>query len=319
MKKQNKIILYQAKDGQLEFRGDMRKETLWATQQQIADVFGIERSVVTKHIRNILKDRELDKDSVCANFAHTADDGKTYQVQFYNLDIILAVGYRTNSGRAITFRQWATKTLKQHLLEGYTINKKRIAQNYDKFLDAVERVRALLPTETIVSHSDVLELVKMFGDTWMSLHAYDKQLFDRKGTKKKVRVTAEDLSMALTQLKKKLVQKGEATEIFGQGRTKDSVEGIVGNVFQSFGGKDLYPTVEAKAAHLLYFMVKNHPFTDGNKRSGAFAFVWFLSRARLLKSSLTPEALTALTLLIAESKPSDKERMVGLVAVLLGR
>src|SRR3989344_334371 len=148
MKKELKnkgVIIYQAKNGAIELRGDFTRETIWATQAQIADVFGIERSVVTKHIRNILKDEELDKRSVCAKFAHTAEDGKTYQVQYYNLDVILAVGYRTNSAKAIQFRQWATKTLRHYIVEGYAINKQRIAENYENFLEAVEDVKMLLP------------------------------------------------------------------------------------------------------------------------------------------------------------------------------
>ncbi|MDP2703843.1 MAG: RhuM family protein [bacterium] len=138
------LVIYQAPSGAIELRGDFNKETIWATQAQIADLFSIERSVATKHIRNILKDKELNSNSVCANFAHTADDGKIYQVQFYNLDLILAVGYRANSSRAIEFRQWATKTLREHITKGYTVNRKRIAQNYDAFIKAVADVQALL-------------------------------------------------------------------------------------------------------------------------------------------------------------------------------
>ena len=139
------MVIYQAKTGAIELKGDFRQETIWATQAQIGDIFDIERSVITKHVRNILKDKELDPDSVCAKIAHTAADGKVYQVQVYNLDIILAVGYRTNSKVAIDFRQWATKTLREHIVKGYTLNRKRIAQNYDQFLKAVESVKALLP------------------------------------------------------------------------------------------------------------------------------------------------------------------------------
>ena len=144
----NKLVVYQTKSGALELRGDLEKETVWATQAQIAEVFQIERSVITKHIRNIFKDKELDVNSVCAKFAHTANDGKSYEVQFYNLDIILSVGYRVNSKRATEFRQWATKTLREHITTGYTINRKRVAQNYDAFMKAVGDVQALLPDFT---------------------------------------------------------------------------------------------------------------------------------------------------------------------------
>lgn len=309
------LVIYQARNGKIEFRGDFKHETLWATQQQIADVFDIERSVVTKHIGNILKDKEIVEKSNVQKMHFTHSDKP---VKLYSLDIILAVGYRANSSQAIQFRIWATKILKQHLLEGFTINKKQISKNYEHFLQAVAQVKAVLPKNDHVSASNVLELVNAFAVTWFSLDAYDTESFPKAGvTKKQVTFTAEELSSALAELKAQLIKKKEATKLFGQERTPDAVQGIVGNVLQSFGGKDLYPTVEQKAAHLLYFIVKNHPFTDGNKRSGAFAFVWFLRKTGLLRASLTPEALTVLTLLVAESNPKDKEKIVGLVLLLL--
>ena len=162
-------MIYQAKSGAIELSGDFSKETVWATQAQIAEIFGIERSVVTKHIRNILKDRELDEKSVCAKFAHTAEDGKQYQVQFYNLDVILSLGYRANSVRAIEFRQWATHTLRNYIVDGCAINKKRIAHNYDRFLEVVRDVQKLLPEGSAMSATDAMELVSLFADTWLSL------------------------------------------------------------------------------------------------------------------------------------------------------
>jgi prophage maintenance system killer protein len=317
----DRLAIYQGPTGSLELKADAEKETIWATQSQIAEVFGIERSVITKHIRNLLKDKELAQDQVCANFAHTADDGKLYQVQYYNLDVILAVGYRTSSSQAIAFRQWATKTLRDHILKGYTINRKRIAKNYDSFMRAVDSVRMLLPVSSKIETADILELIKTFADTWFSLSAYDRGSFGSgKITKKKVVLAASDLLAGIAQLKTQLINKGEAGDLFALERQGSSLEGIVGNVMQTFGGKDLYPGLEQKAAHLLYFVVKDHPFADGNKRSGAFAFVWFLRRVGLLDTSrLTPAALTALTLLIAESHPKDKAKMTGLVAMLLRR
>ena len=164
-----------------------------------------------------------------------------------------------------------------------------------------------------------MELIKMFASTWLSLDAYDKETLPKKGaTRKQVKITAANITGALSELRNELIAKKEASDLFGQERQKDSAAGIIGNIFQSFGGADLYPSAEEKAAHLLYFMVKNHPFIDGNKRSGAFAFVWFLRQARILDTTrLTPEALTALTLLVAESNPKDKDRMIGLVLMVL--
>jgi len=322
MKKKNEnkqIVIYQAPSGAIELRGDYGKETIWATQAQIADVFQVERSVITKHIRNILKDKELNANSVCANFAHTADDGKTYNVQFYNLDIILAVGYRTNSRRAIEFRKWATKTLKEHITRGYTINRKQIAKNYEAFIKSVSDIQALLLEHITLDPKTILELIKEFASTWISLDAYDKDALTAIGTtKKSVTLSGKELTEAIANLRNELMQKGEATELFAQERTKGSIEGIVGNIMQSFGGKPVYESVEERAAHLLYFMVKNHPFVDGNKRSGAFAFIWFLRKARAKKfRNISPPTLTALTLLIAESDPKKKEQMVALVTQLL--
>ena len=310
------MVIYQTKSGALELRGDLDKETIWATQAQISEVFGINRTVVTKHISNILKSGEVDEKSNVQKM-HIANSDKP--VSFYSLDIVLAVGYRTNSARAIEFRQWATKTLREHITKGYTINRKRVAQNYDTFMKAVADVQALLPEHVTLDPKAVLELIKEFAGTWVSLDSYDKEALELKGvTKKKVTLVGADLLAAISDLKRELIKKGEATDLFASERREGSIEGIVGNVMQSFGGKALYPTAEEKAAHLLYFMVKNHPFSDGNKRSGAFAFVWFLRKVGVKGArNINPAALTAITLLIAESDPAKKEQMVALVTTML--
>jgi len=311
----NKLVIYQAKDGKIEFRGDFSDETIWATQKQIAEVFGIDRTVATRHINNIFKDKEISKKSNVQKM-HIANSDKP--VAFYSLDIILAVGYRTNSAKAIVFRTWATKVLKQHLVTGYTINKNRIGANYQKFSQAIADVKALLPAGNKVGTKEILELINVFASTWFSLDAYDKESLPKKGvSKKQVTFTTSELEEALQDLKKILIIKKQTTELFGQERNKNSIGGIVGNIFQTFGKKDVYLTVEEKVANLLYFIVKNHPFTDGNKRSGAFAFVWFLRRTGTLRASLSPEALTALTLLVAESKSQDKDKMIGLILLIL--
>lgn len=317
--KNNGIVIYQAPSGAIELRGDAKKETFWATQAQVANIFGIDRTVATKHIRNILKDKELDSNQVCAKFAHTANDGKVYKVQFYNLDIILAVGYRANSSRAIEFRKWATKTLRGYITKGYAINPKRIKENYSEFQKAIENIKKLLPKNAKVDNESVLELVSAFADTWLSLEAYDKDKLITKGaTKKSVKITGEELVRALAEFKILLVKKKEATNLFGQEKNSGEVVGIFGNVMQTFGEKELYPTLEEKAAHLLYFMVKNHPYVDGNKRSGAYSFIWFLQKAGILdRTKITPATLTALTLFIAESQPKNKEKMIKLILQLL--
>ncbi len=311
------IVIYQARSGKIEFRGDFKKDTIWGSLNQIAELFGRDKSVISRHIKNIYKSLELKEKSVVAKIATTASDGKTYQVDYYNLDMILSVGYRVDSTQATQFRIWATKTLKQHLLEGYTINKKQLAKNYRKFQNTLEDIKSLVPADQAISVQSAMELIKAFSHTWFSLESYDKNKFPKKGfTKKQAHFTAEELNTALKQLKKKLMSEKQATHLFGQERQTNALAGIVGNVFQSFGGQDLYATLEEKSAHLLYFIVKNHPFSDGNKRSGAFAFIWFLQKVSKLPAGLTPPALTALTLLIAESNPQDKEKMIGLILLL---
>jgi prophage maintenance system killer protein len=310
------IVIFQTKSGALELRGDYTKDTVWATQAQMAEVFGIDRSVVSKHINNLFKSKEVSEKSNVQKM-HIANSDKP--TALYSLDIILSVGYKTNSGRAIEFRQWATKTLKQHITQGYTIDPKRVTKNYDAFMEAVTKVQSLLPDSSEVEAKDVLELVRIFADTWFTLDAYDKEeLGAKKVNKKKVNLTAKDLKEGISILKEELIKKGEASENFSLERNAESIEGIVGNVMQSFGGAAMYPSVEAKAAHLLYFIIKNHPFVDGNKRSGAFAFVWFLEKVKVLNAKqLTPAALTALTILIAESNPADKDKMTSLVMALI--
>lgn len=233
--------------------------------------------------------------------------------------MILSVGYRVNSKTATLFRQWATKTLREHITKGYTINRKQIARNYDAFMKSVSDIQSLLPEHIALDPKTILELIKEFSSTWVSLDAYDKESLNSIGvTKKSIKLSGLELVEAISNLRNELLKKGEAGEIFAQERTKGSIEGIVGNVMQSFGGKPVYKTLEEKAAHLLYFMVKNHLFVDGNKRSGAFAFIWFLRKAKLKSMrNINPNALTALTLLIAESNPSKKDLMVGLVTQML--
>lgn len=290
-------------------------------KEQLAALFDVQRQAITKHLSNIFSSGKLHKNSVCSILEHTAADGKTYNVKHYNLDAAISVGYRVNSTKATHFRQWATKTLKQHIVDGYTINRHRIKENYDKFSQAIKDVKSLLPTESNIETPDILELISMFADTWVSLDAYDKDQLKTQGTtKRRVSLTADKLNKALLNLKQALIEKGEATELFGTERTKNAIEGIVGNVMQGFGDQDVYPTIEEKAAHLLYFIIKNHPFADGNKRSGAYAFIWFLQKTKILDvTRITPPALTALTLLIAESDPKDKDKMVGLVCRMLSK
>ena len=323
MKNETKnIVVYQAPNGLIEFRTDNDKETLLANLNQIADLFGVQKSAISKHIKNIFESGELNPNATVSKIETVQKEGArtiARKIEMYNLDMIIAIGYRVNSKTATQFRIWATKTLKEHITKGYTINRKKIGRNYEAFMKSVADVQALLPEHVVLDPKSVLELIKEFAGTWMSLDAYDKEQLKPIGaTKKSIKLSGEELTDAIANLRAELLKKGEATEIFAQEKTKASIEGIVGNVMQSFGGSDVYATLEEKSAHLLYFMVKNHPFVDGNKRSGAFAFVWFLRKAKIKGSrNINPSALTALTLLIAESDPKKKEQMVALVTQML--
>jgi prophage maintenance system killer protein len=321
-KTNNSALVYQAKSGAIELKGDYTHETVWATLDQIATVFGRDKSVISRHFKNIYKEKELDKRVTVAKKTTVQIEGRRAierAIEYYNLDAIISVGYRVNSKTATEFRKWATKTLKEHITKGYTINRKQVARNYDAFVKSVAGLQALLPEDVVLDPKSILELIKEFASTWVSLDAYDKESLVSVGSNKKsVRLTSAELTEAIMSLRTELIKSGEATEIFAQERTTGSIEGIVGNVMQAFGGKEVYGSLEEKAAHLLYFMVKNHPFTDGNKRSGAFAFVWFLRKAKLTTArNINPSALTALTLLIAESDPKKKDQMTALVTQML--
>ena len=316
------VVIYQAPSGAIELRGDFDSQNIWATLDQIATVFGRDKSVVSRHLSNIYKENELTRASTVAKNATVQTEGKrtiVRDIEYYNLDAIISVGYRVNSKVATEFRKWATKTLREHITKGYTINRKQIAKNYDAFMKVVADVQALLPEQVALDPKQVLELIKEFASTWVSLDAYDKEELKPVGkTKKAVKLSAAELLAAIIDLRTTLMKKGEATELFAQERASGSVEGIVGNVMQFFGGQALYKTAEEKAAHLLYFMVKNHPFSDGNKRSGAFAFVWFLRKAKIRGArNINPASLTALTLLVAESDPARKEQMTALITQML--
>jgi len=320
--KKPQLAIYKDKKGNIEFRTDVSSETIWATQAQIAEVFDVNVRTINEHIQGILKIKELSQKSTIRNFRIVQKEGKREierEVKHYNLDMILSIGYRVNSKKATTFRHWATKTLRTYITDGFVINRKRISANYTQFLHVVEDIKKLLPNSNTIDTRDVIELVSLFADTWLSLDAYDKgELPKGKLTKKKVSLTATKVSRGLTQLKDELIQKSQATDFFGKERSEGSLVGIIGNIMQSFGGNDVYVTVEEKASHLLYFIVKNHPFIDGNKRSGAFTFVWFLKQADILDvSKITPPALTALTILVASSDPKDKDKIIGLILSLI--
>lgn len=313
------VILY--KKG-VEVR--LEKETVWLTQKHMAELFNTERSVITKHIRNIFNTQELNRKSVCANFAHTAEDGKVYQIQFYNLDMIISVGYRVNSKRGTQFRVWATSVLRKHLVDGYTINERRLKAAEQKYLDLQKSLNLLKNVIQLENVSDdakgLLQVITEYGRALDILDDYDHQkLSVPKGTRQtKFELTYEDARQIIDTMKRKF----QASAFVGQEKDK-SFQSSISAIYQTFGGKDLYQTVEEKAAHLLYFVTKNHSFVDGNKRIAAALFICFLQRNGILlrkdgSQRIDNNALVALTLMIAASKASEKEPMVKVILNLLG-
>lgn len=321
MKKKG-LVIYQASNGAIELRADLEKETILASLNQIADLFDVQKAAVSKHVKHIFDTGELLPKATVSKMETVQNEGGRRvrrTIEMYNLDMIIAVGYRVNSKNATQFRIWSTKILRDVLTKGYAINRRLIAKNYTAFMKSVTDIQALLPDDVILDPKTILELVKEFSGTWMSLDAYDKETLKPVGaTKRAVKLSGEELLEAIDGLRDVLQKKGEASDLFAWERANGNVEGIVGSVMQSFGGKPVYASVEEKAAHLLYFMVKNHPFIDGNKRSGAFAFVWFLRKTKSKKAvKINPAALTALTLLVAESHPKKKDLMIALVTQIL--
>ena len=326
---ERKLAIYQAKNGAIELNFDEKEQTIWANKKHISEIFGIDRSVVSRHIKNIFKDDELDKTVVCAKFAHTTEHGaikgktQSKEVEFYNLDIILAIGYRTNSLKAIEFRKWATKTLKEYITKGYTINSNLLKQKKELYLQVLEDIKKLSSENRVISNTQIIDLIKNFSSTWFNLESYDTQNLPSTGQNKSLldmdfKELSKQLYIEVEILKQELISKKEATNLFAQEKSRGLLEGIVGNVLQSVFGQDAYETIEEKAAHLLYFIIKNHPFNDGNKRTGAFSFIWFLKKADFdFSEMINPQTLTVLTLLIAESNPKDKDKMIGLVLLLL--
>ncbi|MBI2257568.1 MAG: virulence protein RhuM/Fic/DOC family protein [Flavobacteriia bacterium] len=317
----NEILIYQSNDNQTQIEVQFENDTVWLTQSQMTTLFNQTKQSISLHINNCFKEGELNK-------AGTVKESLTVQIEgnrrvkrkidYYNLDVIISVGYRVKSKQGTQFRQWATQRLKDYLVQGYALNQKRIEENKFKFLQTLEELKLLAQNNTQLEAKDIILLIQNFSNTFFALDSYDKNEFPKQGEQKEIETNAQELQKDLQHLKYELIKKGEATELFAQEKVQGNLEGIFGTVFQSVFGQDAYPTVEEKVAHLLYFIVKNHPFNDGNKRSGAFSFVWLLHKAGYnFKNKISPETLTTLTILIAESNPNEKDRMVGIVQLLL--
>lgn len=323
------IEIYQTKDKRIEvkFEGD----SVWLTQKQIASVFGTEIPAINKHITNILKTGELKALSTVSKMEIVQTEGirkVTRRVEHYNLDMIISIGYRVNSQKATRFRIWATDVLKNHLVNGYTLNEKRLSQlmqNMQQLEQAVKVFRQIGNADKLNESEakGLLEIITNYTQSFILLNQFDSNSLPEAKLNENITYEIEynEAVKAIAELKKQLIKKKEASALFGNERD-GAFGGILNSVVQTFGGEYLYKSIEAQAAHLLYFVIKNHPFTDGNKRIGAFLFVWFLekNRHRFKQSGelkINDNALVALALLVAQSNPDDKDLMISLVINLI--
>lgn len=317
----NSIEIYQTDDGQAQLSVAVASDSVWLSLDQMVQLFERDKSVISRHLRHVFTEGELERSAVVAKNATTATDGKTYQVDFYNLDVIISVGYRVKSARGVQFRQWATRTLKQHLVEGYTLNQRRLQERGVEFEQVITLLSNTLANQQLVQPegSAVLSVIADYARSWSLLQAYDEQSLGALPNKQQGMQALElpDVLAAIAELKSTLMAKGEATELFGQLRGEGLASSIA-TIEQGFGDELFYPHVASRAAHLLYFVIKNHPLADGNKRSGSFLFLWYLRinqhlLAKPVEQLINDNTLVALALLVAESKPDQKELMIRLV------
>jgi prophage maintenance system killer protein len=313
------LVIYESNSGAYEVR--IEGESAWLNQEQIATLFDRDRSVINRHLRNIFLEGELQEESNVQNL-HIAFSDKP--VKFYNLDVIISVGYRVKSVEGTRFRQWATKVLQEHLVKGYTIQQQRFEANAKELETALTLVRRIAskPELEDMAGKGLADIVSRYAQTFLILQRYDEGLLTSPPVQEGgILPTITEARSSLLELKKRLIERKEATDLFAR-EPNNGLAGILGNLDQSVFGDPAYPSLECKAAHLLYFIIKNHPFNDGNKRSGAFLFVDFLNKNnRLLNRDGQPvindNGLAALTLLVAESSPTQKETMIALIMNML--
>src|SRR3990172_2918267 len=309
--KKGDVFIYKSTQGP-EIQVKLEKDTVWLDAHLISRLFGVNRPAVVKHINNIYKTKELDKISTCSILEQVAADGKIRKMNLYNLDMIISVGYRVNSKQATQFRIWATNVLKNYLLKGYALNQKQL-------LEAKEKSKHELLTG---QEHEILNLLAKYSKTLTLLEQYEKEklVLAEKGRAKFV-LDYEQAQIIIKEVKKELIAKKEASDLFGL-ESGDRFKGILSAIYQTFDGKELYPSLEEKAAHLLYFIIKDHPFTDGNKRIGSFLFIYFLDKNNYLykdsgEKKINDNALTALALLMAVSDPKEKDKLIKSITNLL--
>ena len=323
----NPIEIYQSADGQTQVEVRFDTDTVWLSQAQMAQLFDTSTDNISLHLKNIYTEEELEEKTTTEDYSVVRAEGKrqvTRQIKHYNLDAVLSVGYRVKSKNATQFRRWATERLKDYLLKGYALNQQRLQQNAAELEQALRLIQktAASPELTVDSGRGLVDIVSRYTHTFLWLQQYDAGLLQEpSGENGGVLPNVQEARTALHTFKQQLIARGEATELFARER-EDGFAALLGNLEQSIFGVPAYPTIESKAAHLLYFVVKNHPFADGNKRSGAFLFVDFLHRNhRLLRADGEPvindTGLAALTLLVAESAPAQKDTLIRLIMHML--
>jgi prophage maintenance system killer protein len=324
MEHAGEIVMYQTADGRTSIDVKLENETVWLNLNQMASLFGRDKSVISKHISNVFGEHELDRNSVVAKNATTGTDGKIYQVEYYNLDVVISIGYRVNSKRGTQFRIWANKILKDYLTNGYAIDRKRFEQQSQQLEELKQAVKLL--GNVVGNHElttdEATGLIKIVTDYAYALDVldqYDHQVLE-------IHDTTEAELYTITYTEAMLAIKGLRDKFGGSslfGNEKDeSFQGSLAAIYQTFDGHYVYPSVEEKAANLLYFVIKNHSFSDGNKRIAAFLFVWFLEKNHILyrpngSKRIADNALVAITLMIAESKPEEKDMMTKVVVSLI--
>ena len=325
MDSNNQIIIYQTEDGQTQVDVRLENETVWLTQKQIAELFGTKRPAITKHLKNIYTSEELDENSTCSILEHMGNDGKqTYSTKYYNLDVILSVGYRVNSKNATRFRQWANKVLKQYLIKGYAVNERMRKEQIGELRQLVGMLGRTIQNQPLLSNDETNALFEVVTDYTYALDTLDNYDYERlsidKITKEEpFHATYENAMEAINGLREKF----GGSSLFGNEKD-DSFKSSIGQIYQTFGGEELYPSVEEKAAMLLYLVTKNHSFSDGNKRIAATLFLWFLNNNGILyrqdgSKRIADNTLVALTLMIAESKTEEKDVMVKVVVNLINQ
>lgn len=321
----NSIEIYRSQDGSVQLNVKLENETVWLTQSQMAELFGRDRTVITRHINNCYKEGELDKNITCAKFAHMGkDQDQTYETTMYNLDVIISVGYRVKSIQGTRFRQWANSVLKQYLIKGYVINQQLKLDRYNELKNVVRLMgRAIGMQEKVTTdeYSGLFNVISDYVYALDTLDHYDYQSLSIQQTTKNepFRATYDNAMEAINALKDKF----GGSQWFANEKD-ESFKSSIGQIYQTFGGEELYPSVEEKAAMLLYLVVKNHSFSDGNKRIAAMLFLWFLNNNRVLYAEdghkrIADNTLVALTLMIAESRTEEKDVMVKVVVNLINK